>query len=140
MKFDNTVKTEWLEKDPRKMILLEEVNFTDSLGVVWRAPAGSIIDGASIPRFFWRFIGSPFVGRYRRASVVHDVYCVTKERSYQDVHEMFNQAMIADNVPLGRRIAMAQAVERFGPRWDEDGNDLPVPNPDDEDLLDGYYD
>ena len=51
------------------MILLEDVSFT-SKGKIWTAPAGSVIDGASIPRFFWRVIGSPFIGYYRRASVV----------------------------------------------------------------------
>ena len=29
-------------------------------------------DGASIPRVFWRLIGSPLMGKYRRACIFHD--------------------------------------------------------------------
>ena len=36
------------------------------------AQAGMLTDGASIPRFFWRFIGSPLMGKYRRAVIIHD--------------------------------------------------------------------
>lgn len=115
--FDNTVKTMWVEDSPRDMIVLETVRFTDSAGQVWEAPQGSLVDGASIPRFFWRVIGSPFVGFYRRPSVIHDVYCVTRTRPWQDVHRMFHEAMLADGVSREKAAAMFDAVWRFGPRW-----------------------
>ncbi len=114
--FSNTVKVEWIEDHRREMILLEDVSFT-SKGKIWIAPAGSIIDGASIPRFFWRVIGSPFIGYYRRASVIHDVYCETQSRSAQVTHDMFLAAMIADGVPQVRADTMFNAVNTFGPRW-----------------------
>ena len=35
------------------------------------------MDGASIPRPLWSLVGAPYVGDYRRASIVHD-YAVNK--------------------------------------------------------------
>lgn len=124
MNFDNTVKTEWLPDDPRDMELLETINFIDSAGKIWIAPSGSIINGASIPRLFWRIIGSPFVGLYRRASVVHDVYCATRSEPHEAVHKMFLDAMLADGVSEEKALSMYQAVAMFGPKWNKDGNDL----------------
>ena len=115
--FSNTVKAEWLEDDPRKMRILEDVCFTDSNGKIWTAPSGSIVDGASIPKFFWRVIGSPFVGRYRRPSVIHDVYCDKKSEPYEAVHNMFLEAMECDHVPEHKRASMFNAVATFGPKW-----------------------
>ncbi len=115
-KFTNTVKVEWLE-DGRFMRLLETVDFIDSQGKRWTARKGSVIDGASIPRFAWRVIGSPFVGKYRRASVIHDVYCVNRSQPAQAVHDMFREAMLADGVSKTKAFAMYQAVDKFGPRW-----------------------
>lgn len=52
-------------------------------GVTYLAPEDMITDGASIPRFFWRLIGSPFTGRYRGPAVIHDAgYCGQLERSH----------------------------------------------------------
>lgn len=116
--FDNTVKVEWLEHDPRLMKLLETVSFTDLNGYIWTAPAGSIIDGASIPRFCWRIIGSPFIGLYRRASVIHDVYCVKKKRSWEMTHRCFYEMMLYDKVPSVKAFLMFKAVYNFGPRWE----------------------
>jgi len=124
MQFDNTVKTEWLPGDPRKMRVLETINFIDSKGKIWTAPSDSIVDGASIPRFLWMVMGSPFVGLYRRASVIHDVYCVTRSEPHEAVHRMFYEAMLADGVDKEKATAMYHAVANFGPTWDEDGNDI----------------
>lgn len=115
--FSNSVKVEWPEGAKRNMVLLEDIEFIDSDHVTWKAPKGSIIDGASIPRFLWRATGSPFVGNYRRASVIHDVYCVTKSRPHEEVHQMFEEAMEADEVPKWKRKLMANAVKWFGPKW-----------------------
>lgn len=57
----------------RNMILEEDFSYTDPRGRIWLAPKGSCINGATMPRFLWSVLGSPFTGKYRRASVVHDV-------------------------------------------------------------------
>lgn len=115
--FSNNIKVEWEAGSSRLMTLLEDVVFTDSKGEIWLAPAGSKIDGASIPRFLWRIIGSPFIGRYRRASVIHDVYCAAKSAPYQKVHTVFNEMMKADGLTDLKRFLMFKAVWHFGPRW-----------------------
>lgn len=129
--FNNTVKVEWSVVNPREMTLLEDISFTDSTGKVWFAPKGSVIDGASIPKFFWRTIGSPFVGYYRRPSVIHDVYCVTRSEPHESVHNMFHEAMLCDGVNPTKAIIMYEAVMAGGPKWDEDGKDLVNEEPDD---------
>jgi len=102
-------------------------------GTTLTAPAGTATDGASIPRFFWRVIGSPFVGLYRRATVVHDVYCVTRSEPHEAVHEMFLEAMRSDGVSASKASAMYGADDSFGPKWDVDGYDVATDDPLDDD-------
>ena len=64
--------TKW-NSDGRTMTLLTELRYTDPQGEVWVAPIGSVVDGASIPRYLWSVMGGPFEGKYRNASVLHDV-------------------------------------------------------------------
>lgn len=115
--FSTTVKAEWLDGEPRKMRVLEDVTYTDKNGVVWTAKADSIVDGASIPRFCWYFIGSPFVGLYRRPSVIHDVYCENKEMPWKLVHACFKEMMLFEGVHPHKAKLMFDAVFTFGPRW-----------------------
>lgn len=113
--FDSTVKVEWL-KD-REMRLLESVSFVDKKGATWTANKSDVIDGASIPRFFWRFIGSPFIGKYRRPSVIHDVECVKKSSPHKEVHALFYEMMLSEGVPKLKAKAMYSAVRMGGPKW-----------------------
>jgi Protein of unknown function (DUF1353) len=115
--FIGEVFTCWLPREPRKMKLTQDFSFVDKRGVTWLAPAGSIIDGASIPRAFWHVIGSPFFGHYRRASVIHDVYCVTKSRPHKQVHRMFYEAIKADGVGKYKAKAMYYALKIGAPKW-----------------------
>jgi hypothetical protein len=99
------------------MVVLNELSYFDSAGKVWTARAGSVVNGASIPRPFWNLIGSPFCGRYRRASVIHDVYCNDGHEPWRAVHKVFEEMMETDKVPWLQRTLMAKAVMWFGPRW-----------------------
>ncbi len=115
-KYVGTVKVEWLI-DGRTMRLLDPFVYVDPQGLEWMAPAGSEVDGASIPKFAWSVIGGPFEGKYRNASVIHDVACDQKRRSWEVTHEAFYNAMLASEVePVTARIMYA-AVYHFGPRW-----------------------
>ena len=115
-KYIGTVQTEWLEAD-RKMRLLAPFSYIDPRGLEWKAPAGWVIDGASIPVFSWSVIGGPFNGRYRDASVIHDVACDQKMQPWETVHEAFYWAMMASGVEPWRAKVMYAAVFHFGPRW-----------------------
>jgi hypothetical protein len=115
-KYVGTVQTEWIEPD-RKMRLLAPFSYVDPNGIEWKAPAGWVIDGASIPIFAWSIIGGPYNGKYRNASVIHDVACDQKIQPWETVHEAFYWAMMASGVEPWRAKVMYAAVYHFGPRW-----------------------
>lgn len=115
--FSGPVITEWIENSDREMAIVEYISFIDSAGLLWEAFPGDIIDGGSIPRFFWRFIGSPFVGYYRRATVIHDVYCKSKTRDSEAVHKVFKEMCLADGVSKWKAALMYRAVKMGGPKF-----------------------
>ena len=115
-RFQGTVATEWLD-DGRRMRLLRDFRFLEPDSTEWIAPRDSSIDGASIPQVFWSFIGGPFEGRYRNASVVHDVACVVKTRPWRRVHRMFYLASRTGGVGVVNAKVMFGAVFLFGPHW-----------------------
>jgi len=112
------VRAEWLENG-RDMRLLESFAYIDPQGTRWDARAGAVVDGASIPQSAWSIIGGPFEGKYREASVIHDVACVQKSRDWQLVHKTFFTGMLASGVSSIRAKIMYAAVYHFGPRWQE---------------------
>ncbi|MCG2584002.1 DUF1353 domain-containing protein [Massilia sp. TS11] len=95
--FSSDPQTEWITGDGRdtQMRLLAPFSYTDPAGGEWLAPAGSVIDGASIPRTLWSAVGSPYTGRYRRASIVHDVACCDLRVARSEADAMFYQACLA---------------------------------------------
>jgi Protein of unknown function (DUF1353) len=115
-RFVGTVKTQWHD-DRRTMTLLDDFGYVDPGKVIWKALKGRKIDGASIPPVFWSFIGGPFEGKYRNASVVHDYECDVKQRPWRAVHRMFYNASRCGGVEETKAKVMYAAVYHFGPRW-----------------------
>ena len=115
--------------DGRGAHLLAPLSYRRPDGSDWPVPTGAWLDGASIPRPLWSLIGGPFEGRYRNASIVHDHYCITKTRPWQDVHRMFYEAMRCSGTGATQARIMYYSVYRFGPRWPslEEGLDAPPP-------------
>jgi len=131
--FDGRVIARWHDNG-RDMSLVESFTYIDPAAVRWHAPAGSVVNGASIPRAFWSVIGSPFTGRFRNASVVHDVACVDRTRPWRQVHRMFYEACRCGRTNVVQAKIMYYAVSHFGPRWQPDGRTLrmqtlPSPSP-----------
>lgn len=95
--FSGNPRTEWLsgEAGDRGMRLVEPFWYADPQGRQWRAPAGSMIDGATIPRTLWASVGSPYTGPYRRASIVHDVAIRDPLVARADADAMFYHACLA---------------------------------------------
>jgi len=116
-KFSGPIKAEWIDGEPRKMRILENVSYIDPKGVAWWAMVGDVVDGSSIPRLLWAFEGSPFVGLHRVPSVFHDVACQKKNRPCRKVHQMYDDAMKDCGVPAFSRKKKAFAVKSWGPRW-----------------------
>jgi len=134
--FIGTVQTEWLDpaergfphgEHDRDMMLLKDFSFEDSHGCIWTAPAGFIIDGASIPSFLWGpVIGTPFVVDFRRATVIHDYYCANHQLTrHQDLHNVFYESMRADDVDHDRASLLADVVHLFNVWEDPPGLENP---------------
>jgi hypothetical protein len=113
--FEGEVVAQFM-RDGRNMQLNKPFAYVDPSGRRWDVPAGMITDGASIPRALW-LCCPPFTGKYRLAAVVHDHYCQTKSRTWQDTHMVFYSAMRAAGVAEKQAKLMFSAVYEFGPRW-----------------------
>lgn len=107
-----------VQAEPRPTFTLkDEFRFDDPNGLQWTTPAGTEVNGASIPQAFWPFIGGPFEGKYINASVIHDHYCRTKTRTAHDTHRNFYYGMRASGVPQWKATLMHWVVATFGPDW-----------------------
>ena len=114
--YDGDPVTKW-NSDGRTMTLLTELRYTDPNGIEWVAPIGSVVDGASIPRSIWSIMGGPFEGKYRNASVLHDVAYGEHKRPWQDCDRMFYYAMRCSGVSAVEAKTMFYALYRFGHHW-----------------------
>ncbi|WP_193177666.1 DUF1353 domain-containing protein [Oricola nitratireducens] len=117
--FIGDVDVRWLSNPgpDRVMELTAPFAYVDPSGKHWNVPSGAKIDGASIPQIFWTAFGPPFVGDYRRASVVHDHYCVTRTETDKETHRMFRDACRTGGVPAIKASAMYAAINLGGPHW-----------------------
>lgn len=126
--FDGDPITKW-NADGRTMTVLQDFTYQDAQGQRWIAPAGSVVDGASIPRVFWTLIGGPFEGKYRNASIVHDTECQTPHHhDWRSVHRMFYSACRAGGVGMIKSKILFSAVYHFGPRWVLPSKAAPIPH------------
>ena len=114
--FSGPVETRW-ENDGVTMVLLNELRYTDPYGQVWVAPAGSKVNGASIPRAFWSIIGGPFEGKYRNASVLHDVAYEQQKVPPHEADLMFYNAMRCAGVGATTAKTMYYVLLRHGRHW-----------------------
>jgi hypothetical protein len=119
--FENDVITKWLTGpgEDRDMELIECFAFVEP-AQRWEAPPGSVVNGASIPSGLWSIVGSPFVGNYRRAAVLHDVYYGDHQgKTRKRVDEMFRSAMLTDGVSDDKAQLMYAGVRVGGAAaWD----------------------
>src|SRR2546421_4072161 len=114
--FDGEPVTKW-NPDGRTMTLLTELRYTDPHGENWVAPIGSVVDGASLPRYLWSIMGGPFEGKYRNASVLHDVAYGEHKRPWEDCDRMFYYAMRCSGVGASEAKTMYYALFKFGHHW-----------------------
>jgi hypothetical protein len=114
--YSGYVEARW-EMDGRTMTLLRDLSYTDPEGFTWTAPAGSQVDGASIPKSLWSIMGGPFEGKYRNASVLHDVSYDQHKRPWQDCDRMFYNAMRCSGVSAVEAGTMYYSLYKFGRHW-----------------------
>ena len=96
----------------RDFVLLNAFQYRDPRGRLWVVPKGARVDGASIPRYLW-VVGSPWVGGYRRASVIHDYFYRRPDHGTADVHRAFYEAMLAGGVNSVQARLMYEVVSTF---------------------------
>ena len=74
-------------------------------------------DGASIPRFFWRIVGSQYDPQFLPASCIHDYLCENKDiiekHGVQVSSDIFRDILILYKVPAWKAKTMAAAVRAF---------------------------
>jgi hypothetical protein len=102
----------------RNLILLQDFWYEDPLQRTWLVPSGYETNGASIPQFFWTFVGGPWSGGYRNAAIEHDYFCEFIGPPSDEVHLMFYHAMLANGVAESKAYIMYQAVSIFGENWE----------------------
>ncbi|KKM05279.1 hypothetical protein LCGC14_1755700 [marine sediment metagenome] len=104
------------EHGPRKIKLLSPISYTTNKGITHTAPEGFVSDGASIPAIFWIIIGSPFMGKYRRPVITHDLLYATQNVRRRYADRVFLEGMKDDLVSWWKRRAMYLGV-RSGGWW-----------------------
>jgi hypothetical protein len=102
-------------------ILLQDLLFIDPQGLVWKAGAGDVTDGASIPTLFQPIVGGAWEDDFLPAAVIHDHYTndAHKVRPWRDTAYVFYQAMLVRHVDVVKAKTMYYAVYVFGPHWDK---------------------
>jgi hypothetical protein len=118
MSFNGEPEAAWLEQG-RRMRLTKEFAFADASGYIWRVPAGIVVDGASIPKILWSWVGGPFEGRYRNASILHDYFDHKESHPWRRTHALFFSASIAGGEDLIKSLQMLRAIVFFGTSWNE---------------------
>lgn len=99
--------------------------YTDPTGYRWKAPKGTVTDGASIPTACLSFIGDRRDARWRGAALLHDAYCGQanttgdsyRKATWQRVNRMFYDACLAGGTPRMKASLMYSAVWLFNRRW-----------------------
>lgn len=79
-------------------------------------PKGYCWDGATVPRIFWRLVGSKTDSAFLIASMVHDVLCehhdyVDNDRYFAD--KVFERLLYVANVNAFTRWLMFHSVDNF---------------------------
>ena len=82
----------------------------------FKIPKGYCYDGASIPRFFWRIIGSNTDNKFLIPALIHDVLCehheyVDNDRAFST--EVFNALLEASGIFSLKRFCMKNSVALF---------------------------
>lgn len=101
----------------RECVLRYPLTFIDMAKRVWRADAGDVTDGASIPDWAQGIIGGPWDEAYLKAAVLHDHYCGKRIVSWRETHLMFYDALIDLGVNPYKAKLMYYAVYVGGPKW-----------------------
>ena len=100
----------------KKTIYVALIDKINSEVYFFSIPKGYCFDGASVPRFFWRVIGSNTDNSFLIASLIHDVMCenhhfVNNDREFST--KVFDALLKVANVPPLKRFVMKNSVDTW---------------------------
>ena len=98
----------------QKDLEVEIIDFIDNETYGFTIPAGYTWDGATIPRVFWRLIGSKTDNRFLLPSLIHDVLCenhyyIDNQRYFSTI--IFERLLYVSKVNPVSRWMMKHAVD-----------------------------
>ena len=106
-------------------VVLKDCNKKQSYNFI--IPKGYSWDGASIPRIFWRLIGSKTDSAFLIPSMIHDILCehheyVNNDRYFAD--KVFERLLYVSGVPAFNRWLMFHSVDNFQKfcKWEKNKN------------------
>ena len=98
--------------------LVEPFSFIGADGSLYTIPAGFESDGASVPRFFWRFMSPKFDSLTLEASVMHDFGYERHIGTRAQVDAKYYSDLVAYGYPRWKAKVTYYAVRIFGgPHW-----------------------
>lgn len=89
------------------------ISYTNNDFII-KVTEGFVTDGASMPKFAWRIIGSPFTGKYVESAVIHDSLYRTHKLTKETADKLFLEMMKVSGVRWWKRKLMYYAVKWFG--------------------------
>lgn len=126
MKFNSFDKEPKINVNPhypeKPFTLLNDIyylssKFKDNESYGIRIGKGFNWNGANIPRFLWRLVGSQYNPEFLPASMVHDWLCENKKFIIKDgvkiSSDIFKDILILYKVPKAKAWIMASAVRVF---------------------------
>ena len=100
----------------KKELQVKLVDYKKKKHYKFTVPKGYCYDGASIPRFFWRVIGSSTDNQFLIPALIHDVLCehhnyVDNDRAFST--NVFNALLEVSGVGKLKRFCMKNSVGLF---------------------------
>ena len=100
----------------KKTLKVELIDYRKNKVYKFEIPKGYCFDGATVPRFFWRIIGSNTDNKFLIAALVHDVLCenhhyVDSDRKFSA--QVFNALLEASEVSPIKRFLMKNSVDFY---------------------------
>ena len=100
----------------KKNLQVKLIDYKKDKTYNFEIPKGYCYDGASIPRLFWRIIGSNTDNRFLIPALIHDILCenhsfIDNDRKFST--EVFNALLEASDVNAFKRFLMKNSVDCF---------------------------
>lgn len=113
LEIESIKKYPFVNKTSLKVALIDKVKEDVYYFVI---PKGYCYDGATIPKFFWRIIGSNTDNSFLIPALIHDVLCenhhyINNDREFSS--KVFNALLDVAEVPAFKRFLMKNSVDLF---------------------------